>query len=217
MVGDSIATSDDYLVTLSELSLEVPSLEVVMDAGGAAEAFDPASPPTGYSLCHNGHCHADDGALVSYDDVTAELGASAGRATAVFPISPGPDWAIDGWRVCPEGCDLDRGTITALRAGVTGLRLVAHVDDRRSGPDRRLPDGGIDLDLDLALDQRVIAAFSAVVGPHEELHVDIEGHITVVGALFDDVRWGDVDLAGVDLADRVGESVEFVAWRMVGD
>lgn len=53
-------------------------VETKPPSGASGASFDPASPPPGYSLCHNGHCHADSGELVPYDDIRAELASGSG-------------------------------------------------------------------------------------------------------------------------------------------
>ena len=47
--------------TLDTLVFTVESLDLLALEGGGSATFDPANPPAGYSLCHGGHCHADDG------------------------------------------------------------------------------------------------------------------------------------------------------------
>ena len=55
-----LKTSQNYVVALDEVAVAFDAFTLVLAAGGAA-AFDPSNPPEGYSLCHNGHCHADSG------------------------------------------------------------------------------------------------------------------------------------------------------------
>lgn len=58
-------------------------------AGGAAGGdvpFDPANPPPGFSLCHGGHCHADDGRLVPYEEIGADAGPSVPILHAHTPV-----------------------------------------------------------------------------------------------------------------------------------
>jgi len=79
-------------------------LQVEVDGGGAAAArgarlalqaleggvsFDPADPPEGYGLCHNGHCHKDDGTLPTYEQIEAELAGDAATWTDELRTSAG--------------------------------------------------------------------------------------------------------------------------------
>ena len=71
-------------------------------APGAAAAakpgevvFDPKNPPPGWVLCHNNHCHHQDGRVASYAQVMQEMGATSmvgGQAAPAAPPAP-PDVA----------------------------------------------------------------------------------------------------------------------------
>ena len=59
--------ASDYQVRLAAGEASVSRIELLPAVGGgtgAAASFDPASPPPGFTLCHGGHCHAEDGRLV---------------------------------------------------------------------------------------------------------------------------------------------------------
>lgn len=58
--------------------------ETRTSSGGDGSSFDPASPPPGYTLCHNGHCHAENGDLVPYEDVREALASSGGSTTVTI-------------------------------------------------------------------------------------------------------------------------------------
>lgn len=73
---------DSSTVHLGEIRLLTPGT-----AGGEAIAdFDPANPPPGYTLCHNGHCHTEDGRIVDYEDIIVP-GSSAAEPRAVVVAS----------------------------------------------------------------------------------------------------------------------------------
>jgi hypothetical protein len=82
---DTVLTDRGFAVKVTELTLELGELTLseLGTSGGSDQSFDPANPPAGYSLCHGGHCHADDGRLVAYADIEAEL---AGGAAAFEPV-----------------------------------------------------------------------------------------------------------------------------------
>ena len=61
-----LKTSGNYALALDTVEVTFDALTVVLAGAGTAD-FDPANPPEGYSLCHNGHCHSDAGALVDYE------------------------------------------------------------------------------------------------------------------------------------------------------
>ena len=73
-LNDGVLTDQGYVVTVEELSLQIEELAIQQFTGASNDArFDPAHPPAGYTLCHGGHCHAEDGSLPSYDEVEASL------------------------------------------------------------------------------------------------------------------------------------------------
>lgn len=161
----SVKTARDYAVKLDTLKLTFSTLTIGMREGeGEAPAgFDPAAPPEGFSLCHNGHCHGADGKLYSYAEVAAAAagGENAGGAAPVVTVDVGSedgialsdtpvDVPLSG---CP--CDLPRGTLTAAQLTVTRLQVRGSVTDLR--PTSRLASPVVEIDLDLPLD----AVFSA--------------------------------------------------------
>ncbi len=82
-----IKTDSGYRIRIDSLSLVPRQLDFQETSGsaGAGGSFDPANPPAGYSLCHGGHCHRDDGALIAYEDIEAEL--SGGGVKTVTALS----------------------------------------------------------------------------------------------------------------------------------
>jgi hypothetical protein len=82
-----LLTDAGYRVELTRCQLALEDFELQQldtASGGTSARFDPANPPDGFSLCHGGHCHADDGSLPSYDEVQAEL---AGGTASWSPIA----------------------------------------------------------------------------------------------------------------------------------
>jgi hypothetical protein len=117
-------TNTELEVKLEEFRVEASTLELVTTGGGAL-GFDPAHPPPGYTLCHGGHCHADDGSLVPYDEVEAGLGGDDGPTTALsVPLGVLPH-AIAGHVDLPQPPGRVRVTVTRLvLRGVVRDRLA---------------------------------------------------------------------------------------------
>ncbi len=138
-------------IRVTALAVEVS--EVVLSSGGGASsaggAFDPASPPPGYTLCHSGHCHADDGRLVPYAEIQAEAaGGGGGLAVALaMPVDATADLlapsALPLTRFEP-GRDLGRASIVRGEVAVERLTLRARVEGART----------TEVTVDLPLDQR---------------------------------------------------------------
>ena len=152
--------ASDYQVRLDAAALGVDHVALLTagssggGGGGSGGTFDPANPPPGYSLCHNGHCHRDDGALVDYEDIQAELnggGGSAPTTVAALHVDAELDLLAPETRApeCEPDCELPRGTVTRARWDVTALRLQGVVRDSRATP--RLP-GELPFLLDLAVE-----------------------------------------------------------------
>ena len=125
--------SNDYQVKFTSLHLDVRALELVDLGSAAALAFDPANPPAGYGLCHNGHCHRDDGALVDYAVISAEVSGGTGPAVvASLPLTAldvlaGEDRALD----CGGACELPAGTLGQVRLQLRGVTAEGLVRDGR--------------------------------------------------------------------------------------
>ena len=84
-----LKTAANYVVDIEEISLGFDAFSLVLAAQGAA-GFDPANPPEGYSLCHNGHCHSDSGALVDYEDIALEMAGGSGGARVAVGLDSEP-------------------------------------------------------------------------------------------------------------------------------
>jgi hypothetical protein len=133
-LGDGAVLTDlAYTVTLEELWLGLDTVALQELQGGSGDvSFDPADPPEGYGLCHNGHCHHEDGRLVSYDEIEAELAGGNARwvAVAELPIDAEVDLlagellTLD--QVLPSA-ELPLSNLGRLELGVTGLQLLAEV------------------------------------------------------------------------------------------
>jgi hypothetical protein len=136
-LGNHSVLSDlGYEVKLETARVTLASVELseLSGAGGEAASFDPAHPPSGYSLCHAGHCHADDGRLVSYEEIQVEL---AGGNASFAPVASLPvDAPLDLWSTEPRALErvlpsreLPRARLTRLSAGVTELELAGQVSE----------------------------------------------------------------------------------------
>mgnify|MGYP001818605108 CR=1 FL=1 len=148
----------DFQVRLTSATLTVDAVELI-DSGVGAEvqSFDPANPPPGYSLCHGGHCHADDGRLVDYEEIAAELASGTGSAqTPVATMTPGLMDMLAPTAIaleCAPDCALDEGYLVLARLTASRLALRGQVRDARATP--RI-DGIADWRVDLSLLEPVV-------------------------------------------------------------
>ena len=142
--GDGWQTlSNDYQVKVTGARLELQDIALLAGAAGGATSFDPANPPPGYSLCHNGHCHSADGRLVPYAEVEASI-AGAGNGGGLQPVvALAVDAALDLTAPsqrplgCEPSCELERTHI--VRASAPPVRLVLEGMVRDGPTPSRLP------------------------------------------------------------------------------
>lgn len=211
-------------VRVTRATAQLTSVQLLASAeGGSAGAgtFDPARPPAGYSLCHNGHCHADDGRLVPYEQVAA--GAGGGGPLPVLTFAAGDPFDLllegPGFRPlpCPEGggCAVDRRQISRLTAAVQSLHIEGEV---RTGEGTGVPEGlaAYSFDLTSTADRPLVTLQTAIDLPADNQHPPLVDLLVAVGIgteLFDRVAWND--LTGADgTASLTGGGTAATAGRM---
>ncbi|MES2638134.1 MAG: hypothetical protein V4850_01580 [Myxococcota bacterium] len=131
--GDTVLTDLGYEVHLDTFTLGLVDARLLELSGGGPSTFDPANPPEGYGLCHGGHCHRDDGALIAYADIEAELAGSDASFVAVttLPIDAEVDLlAGASLDLSPPDADLPGADVSKIEVGLTGFTLVGTVADR---------------------------------------------------------------------------------------
>ena len=135
-----IKTDGGYRIRLTSLTLVPRQLDFQSTSGKAATggSFDPANPPAGYSNCHGGHCHRDDGALVDYADIEAELsgGSVTTRTVLSLPVETPFDLlaatATASLGASKAGQHLDRGTWNKASLQIASLSASGTVEDPTS-------------------------------------------------------------------------------------
>jgi hypothetical protein len=203
-LGDSWQKlNTDYQARMTRALVTVDDIQLQdLSGGGRGAAFDPANPPSGYSLCHNEHCHRDDGALVPYAEIAAETagGGNVGvEAVVSLPVGQA-DLLLPARRplTCQPGCGLPEAQIERARARLTQLTFEGLVRDGRS-PARLAGEvpwrwettmaadaGGGDapITLDCPADLPADSAHS----PNVTLELTLE----LTGRLLDDIDWAAV-------------------------
>lgn len=190
--------ASDYQVRLEAAVLTVGSVDLVGSTGQGGGAFDPASPPPGYSLCHNGHCHADDGRLVSYADVAAEL-AGGDAAPVLLSIPVGAlDLVAGAERTLPcaegGGCTLPLGRATVVRVRATHLVLTGQVRDGRTAAPRLGGEHAFTIDIPVAVDLTATTDIAADRSHAPDVAIDL--------ALIGGAPWLDaLDFAAAPVAE----------------
>ena len=207
---DSRVDDQGRWITAADYAIEIEAREVAIvgvtlrlsSAVASAAVFDPGAPPPGYSLCHNGHCHHDSGALVDYEDIAAELAASdtsGGLALELLPTSPWHPVTLEATEIplapCPGRCFVPIGSLRTVEVVVGALRVTGRAFDRRTGDARRLSDEGVPLETTIALEETLRGEASALFDRGEPVGAAVAATLTLPVELFDGADWAASDSA----------------------
>lgn len=207
----ALKTANDYALTISALDLSLGSLSLGFSEDADAPAgFDPAAPPEGYSLCHNGHCHGPGGKLFSYAEVAAVAGgggAGGPGADAIVADVDTPDGVpltaetrdvpLSG---CP--CDVPRGRLTGAAVSVSGLRVRATVRDLRATPRLASPETAVDVFI--PLDTTLQAPLGARIDRGEPVTVAVDALLVVTPHILDALDFAQPAISA-EVADETGD------------
>ena len=197
-----LLTSTSYAIEIDALSVRFDAVSVSMQGSAGPVAFDPADPPEGYSLCHNGHCHADDGSLVAYEDIALAASGDGGSSFVVATTSDLVAASVEGSDVallaCPGDCLLTPGVLNAVSVTVLEVGITGRVHDTLPGDSARLPEGGVPLDVTWSVDGAWSAGLAGAVGDDTPLTVHVAAALVVPAALFDGLDWAALLTAGGD-------------------
>lgn len=199
-------TSNDYAIALTAIDVTLTSFAVGLSSGESPSSvdFDPNDPPPGYGLCHGGHCHADDGRLVAYEDIEAELargGLDAERVVtlpalgvaALSELSADPIAVELG--ACPERCAVPASRLVSATVGLDQVRIVAKIFDRRVGAGARLPAEGLSFAMDVDVEASVSAPIAGSFGHDEPPVAAVAATLRLDGDLFDGVDFAALSVA----------------------
>lgn len=208
--GGAVLTDLGYQLELSRLEIDLERLALEA-AGGDSSGFDfdPASPPPGYTFCHAGHCHAEDGLLVDYEEVELELGGQARRFVAVrtLPIERAVD-ALAAESLALEHVEPSRELPeTELRRVRLELRTL-----RAEGSVRG---GALAAQVPLAVELVASGALTALaelgVDRSGPARIDLRVALKLRGTLFDGVDFAALETAGAiavtDVEAQAGQTL----------
>lgn len=189
-------TSKDYTIFLTKLLLHVDGVDAELTQGGASEVdFDPASPPEGYSLCHNGHCHADNGRLVDYEEIALESSSGSTRVRVTRSASETINLFSEGSQAlelgpCTARCELSRGTLSSAGILLGEIEVDGLVVDRRPPETARLHENGASVRFVSWIGERIAGAVDEPIddtsAPTQEVFVRLDAPRT----LFDGIDFG---------------------------
>ncbi len=211
-LGDRTVLTDlGYWVAIDTASWELAQARLLATSGkSGGGSFDPANPPAGYSLCHGGHCHADDGRLVSYADIEAEL---AGGSVVLSPVVTLPlgeplDLYAKDAAALPRfepSRELPEAQITQAEARFDRFALVATVSKGPSGAELAAP---VPFSAELpAVDLSHSFAYS--IDRHAPAHLRLALGVTLDGTLFDGIDFAELQSSGkIVLTDSAREALQ---------
>lgn len=197
--GEALITSSDYRVDLDTVELTLTEANLHVSSSGEVASFDPANPPPGYSLCHNGHCHADSGELVDYEDIVVGDASSDSVVTQSLrgAVSLKSRAATATLAECSDNCHIPRGALASVDLHAAKLRLRGTVTD----PVGRLTDP-VELDLEVPLDAALTATITGVIGPREPGLIALHITLNVPPHLFDGIDFSTSGSHATTVADN---------------
>jgi hypothetical protein len=196
-LDDRVLTNQGFTVAVERFTLELGSLELSSLSGGTTATFDPAHPPPGYTLCHGGHCHKDDGSLVSYADVAAELAGGFESFVPVVSFEIGRDVdLLAGRTVALEptpSAELPMTHLTRATLHVLGANLTFGVEDGTLADEVTWAE---ELEPDLTLAQ----VLDVVIDRESEPRLSLDARVTCGARLFDDIDFANAALDDASIA-----------------
>jgi hypothetical protein len=200
-----LKTDNGYRLTVSEgqVRVYVGALDLLgpatAAAAGTGAAFDPAHPPAGYTLCHSGHCHRTDGALVSYEDVQAQLaGGGAAAPQQVLGLTPytqvlfvpvGGETSSDAF-LCngAMSCMMPQGSVATSRLDVSRLQAYGQAEAEPGLP--ALGAAPLRWELDLTTEALSYSAKTpATIDRTSPYALGLSGRLAMTDRLFDGIEW----------------------------
>lgn len=205
---DRLRTSKDYDVVLTTLELDLTTIDLNIAGEEGVLSFDPANPPEGYSLCHNGHCHAADGSLVAYETISAELAVGGTGETLVGAVDATIDFLNPSEIPVDCGsCEVGRGTLAAFTMRASRIRIEGTAFDRRLAP--RIPEDGLPFTIDMPLTAEASQTLTGEreIGRDTPVGILVPGYFTIHARLLDQIDFANLDGTQMDLLEALETSI----------
>lgn len=210
-----LKTSKNYAVELDDVALAFGTVDLALRAEDTVVNFDPADPPEGYSLCHNGHCHSASGELVDYEDISAELAGgqtSAGGVVQAIDAEVGLDTddVVDvPLSDCSNDCRLERGLLNTVTLVVRSLRISGRAFDTTEAG--RLPEEGMVFQTVIPLDLEFTEVVEGAIADGEPVDVNLLVRLDLTEKFLDPVEFDSTADAGFQdpgVAESIIETIE---------
>jgi hypothetical protein len=193
---DTILTDVGYHVQLARARLHVTRVTLLELAAGAGSGgtFDPAHPPPGFSLCHGGHCHAEDGSTPSYEEIQAMLaGGSASFSPIVtIPVDRELDLLTAGSAdldAFEPSAELPRAVIARLEVELARFEIAAVVSGGELEDEAELA-------LTLPLTEPIAQTLSQTIDRDSPARLTPTVRLRIDGTLFDGLHFAALAAEG---------------------
>jgi hypothetical protein len=213
-----LKTAQSYAIAIDELEATFAAITIQQaDPAKKALSFDPARPPPGFSLCHGGHCHADDGRLVPYAEVEASIvGGDARIPEAPFDLQGvtvplGADLAPLAAVCAADPCLLERGPIVAAALEVPRVHVRGTAFDLLN--DARLPPEGAPFEADFELPAALFVDLDAEAERFQPLHFLVQARFLLAEGFLDDVDFAADVTDGVLSPEALAEAALTIVER----
>ena len=184
---DTFRTDLGHDVVLDRLEIE-PGALALQELVGGSGGFDPADPPEGFTLCHNGHCHADDGSLPTYAEVEAMLSGEGASWDTVVEVVLGTIEPLTEVPLIAEGVR-PSPSLPASDIGHLALPVIQLVLGGQVGTDR--------LEVVLRSDLVLGGSLSLPVDRRAEPRVALDVELQLSPDLLDGIDWPTLAIDGL--------------------
>ena len=203
-------------VRFGEFELRAPG-----DAGGGVDDFDPADPPPGFTLCHQDHCHHEDGGIYTYDEIEEGTGLDPDQPVSIkrVDLATGPLDLLQSAGFAEQFSIADETRVNEVAVAVDELAVEGTIDDG---------DKSVDVDISLAMSTRplstgVLYEFGRDEPETQQMELqirwpdDLFDDLAELDDLIDDADDGDtIEIHGTShpdlretLVDRVADDARF--------
>ncbi len=210
-----LKTDNSYRIRIDTLEVELGDVQLLASEGAVAAAddveFDPADPPPGYSNCHAGHCHAEDGSLPTYEEIRQRLSGADSVTERTLVTLPTPELKIGSRQVvsvdeshCEPSCLIDdMVTIDTAALPVGHLHLTGVVEsivDSENFPE------AVGFEVEVHIDTSLRETLALSFDPDSLPVAELGGHFSLTPRLLDGIDWPTA-MTGATLSEEALEQI----------